>query len=58
MRTRGFPQRSSYAGEAAEHLYLVRIGAYEGYQEAKQALLSLKEQYPSEEGIVVKVAKE
>lgn len=38
-------------------LYLVRIGAYEEYNEARQALSVLKDQDPSEEGIVVKVEK-
>lgn len=38
-------------------LYLVRIGGYENYEEARQALSLLKTRYPSEEGIVVKTVK-
>ena len=39
------------------YLYLVRIGEYETYDEAKQALSELKNKYPAEAGIVVKVEK-
>lgn len=38
-------------------LYLVRIGAYEAYDEAKRALLEFKDNYPAEDGIVIKVPK-
>ncbi|MDD3095738.1 MAG: SPOR domain-containing protein [Candidatus Neomarinimicrobiota bacterium] len=38
-------------------LYLVRVGGYENYEEARQALSLLKSRYPSEEGIVVKTVK-
>jgi len=39
------------------YLYIVRIGEYENYDEAKRALSELKDKYPSEAGIVVKVEK-
>lgn len=38
-------------------LFLVRVGGYENYEEARQALSLLKTRYPSEEGIVVKTVK-
>jgi hypothetical protein len=39
------------------YLYLIRIGAYDTYDQAKNALNDLKTKYPSEEGIVIKVEK-
>ena len=38
-------------------LYIVQLGAYEDYDEAKYALTKFKSRYPAEEGIVVRVNK-
>jgi hypothetical protein len=38
-------------------LYIVQLGAYEDYDEAKYALTKFKSRFPSEEGIVVRVNK-
>lgn len=44
-------RKSSYGS-----LLLIRVGAYENYEEAREALSQLKARYPDEEGIVVKTA--
>ena len=38
-------------------LYLVRVGSYESYEQAKSALSEFKKKYPAEDGIVIKVEK-
>lgn len=44
-------RKSSYGS-----LLLIRVGAFESYEEAREALSRLKAKYPDEEGIVVKTA--
>ncbi|MCK5816491.1 MAG: SPOR domain-containing protein, partial [Candidatus Marinimicrobia bacterium] len=53
---RGYPVVITIREITSGYLYIVQIGAYETYNEAKSALSNLKSKYPSEEGIVIKVA--
>ncbi len=53
----GYPVEIEIREGSSGSLYLVRIGAYETYDEAKNALTRLKKNHPSEEGIVIKVEK-
>ncbi|MCK4812854.1 MAG: SPOR domain-containing protein [Candidatus Marinimicrobia bacterium] len=52
-----FPVRIDTREGSSGTLYLVRIGAYETYDEAKHALSEFKDSYPAEDGIVIKVPK-
>ena len=54
---RGFPVQVEMRERSSGYLYIVRIGAYESYDEAKRALSELKGKYPAEDGIVIKVEK-
>ncbi|MEA2077101.1 MAG: SPOR domain-containing protein [Candidatus Marinimicrobia bacterium] len=54
---RGFPVQVEMRERTSGYLYLIRIGAYASYDEAKRALSELKIKYPSEDGIVIKVEK-
>ncbi|MCF7831951.1 MAG: SPOR domain-containing protein [Candidatus Marinimicrobia bacterium] len=53
----GYPVEINTREITAGYLYIVRVGAYESYDEAKKALVELKSKYPSEDGIVIKVAE-
>lgn len=53
---RGYPVKINTREITSGYLYIVRVGAYESYNEAKSALSKLKSKYPSEDGIVIKVA--
>ena len=53
---RGYPVEINTREITSGYLYIVRVGAYETYNEAKNALSELKSKYPSEDGIVIKVA--
>lgn len=53
----GYPVQIDKRERTSGYLYLIRIGAYETYDQAKTALNDLKAKYPSEEGIVIKVEK-
>ncbi len=53
----GFPAQIDTRDGSSGVLYLVRIGAYEAYDEAKRALSELKDNYPAEDGIVIRVPK-
>jgi cell division septation protein DedD len=57
FENKGFPVTIDSKQRTSGYLYLVRIGAYDTYDEAKQALEKLKAAYPSEDGIVIKVEK-
>ncbi len=56
FKERGYPVAITIREITSGYLYIVRIGAYETYSEAKSALSDLKSKYPSEDGIVIKVA--
>ena len=53
---RGYPTEIKTREITAGYLYIVRVGAYENYNEAKSALAELKSKYPAEDGIVIKVS--
>jgi len=54
---RGYTVKVDKRERTNGYLYLVRVGAYDSYDQAKQALVELKLKYPSEDGIVIKVEK-
>lgn len=54
---RGYPVKIDLRERSNGYLYLVRIGAYDSYDQAKSALADLKTKHPSEDGIVIKVEK-
>jgi len=56
FKERGYPVAITAREITSGYLYIVRVGAYETYNEAKSALSDLKSKYPSEDGIVIKVA--
>jgi cell division septation protein DedD len=56
FKERGYPVEINKREITSGYLYIIRIGAYETYNEAKSALSDLKSKYPSEDGIVIKVA--
>lgn len=62
LRKQEFYEKEGYEVQIEERestygsLYLIRVGAYEKYDEARDALTRLKEKYPDEEGIVVKTS--
>jgi len=56
FENRGYPVEINTREITSGYLYIVRVGAYETYNEAKNALSELKSRYPSEDGIVIKVA--
>jgi len=53
---RGYPTEINTREITSGYLYVVRVGAYESYNEAKSALTELKSKYPAEDGIVIKVS--
>jgi cell division septation protein DedD len=56
FKEKGYPVNMDKRERTSGYLYLARIGAYDTYDEAKRALAELKSAYPSEDGIVIKVA--
>ena len=56
FKERGYPVAIITKEITSGYLYIVRVGTYETYNEAKSALFDLKSKYPSEDGIVIKVA--
>jgi cell division septation protein DedD len=56
FKERAYPVKITIREITSGYLYIVRVGAYETYNEAKSALSDLKSKYPSEDGIVIKMA--
>ena len=56
FKDHGYPVEISRREITSGYLYIVRIGEFETYNEAKNALSELKSKHPSEDGIVIKVA--
>jgi len=56
FKERGYPTKINKREITSGYLYIVRVGAYESYNEAKSALSKLKSKYPAEDGIVIKVS--
>ncbi len=56
FKDHGYPVEINRREITSGYLYIVRIGEFETYNEAKNALSELKSKHPSEDGIVIKVA--
>ena len=54
---RGYPVEIETRKGSSGTLYLIRVGAYSTYDEARRALTELKIKYPSEDGIVTRVER-
>lgn len=52
---KGYPVKIEIRETSSKPLYIVQVGEFETYQEAKRGLSRFKSKYPAEEGIVVKV---
>lgn len=53
----GYPVHIDIRGNLNKPLYIVQLGEFETYEEAKSSLSRFKSNYPDEEGIVIKVKK-
>ncbi|MBW6458699.1 MAG: SPOR domain-containing protein [FCB group bacterium] len=58
FEARGYPVDIETRETSSGYLYVVRVGAYETNDEARSALSELKMKYPSEDGIVIRIAKQ